>query len=246
MNWSLGGAIGDMIDRCFKFDTIEHILEALEKETKNVDDKVASFAQKQLKVLRSMSPTSMKVTLAQLRHGSKMDIASCFRMEFHMVNQFLSTPDFDEGVSAKLIEKRDPKWNPSFEDMGKITPQFIEDHYFTPPKNSKLKLLNRLSYFDYPHRTLSGLPTDRDVRRVVNGEGRRGTTITKPQTKKEVLEWIQQNWGRYDSGVIGEFNIPTKNTLDGGYGRGKVGLLEKVQAILERHCTETSSGLQWK
>jgi hypothetical protein len=31
-NWSLGGEIGDAINRCFKFDTIEEIAEALKKE----------------------------------------------------------------------------------------------------------------------------------------------------------------------------------------------------------------------
>jgi 3-hydroxyisobutyryl-CoA hydrolase len=247
MNWSLGGVIGDMIDRCFKFDTIEEILAALEKETASPDAKVSAFAAKQLKTLKAMSPTSLKVTLAQLRHGSRMDIASCFRMEYTMVKEFLSTPDFAEGVTAKLIEKRDdPVWNPSFENMAQLDQNEIEQRYFTPKPDTKLKLLNRLSYYDYPHRTLSGLPTDRDVKRVVNGEGRRGTTMIRPHTKKEVAEWLEQNWGRYDTGVIGELNIPTKNTLDGGYGRGKVGLLEKVQSILERHCTETPSGLQWK
>jgi 3-hydroxyisobutyryl-CoA hydrolase len=246
MDWTLGGVIGEMIDRCFKYDTIEEILSALEKETFSPDKKVADFAKKQLDSLKLMSPTSLKITLAQLRHGSKLDIASCFRMEYEMVKEFLTTPDFAEGVIAKLIEKRDPQWNPPFENMSQIKQGDLEQRYFTPKKEDRLKLLNRLSYYEYPHRTLSGLPTDRDVKRVINGEGRRGTKMIKPLTKKEVVEWIEQNWGRYDAGVIGEFNIPTTNTLDGGYGRGKVGLLEKVQAILERHCTESASGLQWK
>jgi hypothetical protein len=79
------------------------------------------------------------------------------------------------------------------------------------------------------------------------GEGRRDAATQQPQTKKEVLEWVQQNWGRYDTGVIGTVGtvFPTRNALDGGYGRGKVGLLEKVEAILEIHTKETSHGLKW-
>jgi 3-hydroxyisobutyryl-CoA hydrolase len=246
-NWQLGGKIGEMIDRVFKFDTIEEILVSLAKECSSGDADIAKFATTQHEILKSVSPTSLKVTLEQIRRGAKMDIASCFRMEYQMVKEFLTTPDFDEGVTAKLIEKRSPVWKPSFEKIQSILKSDIETKYFLPT-GPKLELLNRLSYYDYPHRTLSGLPTDRDVKRVVNGEGRRGAVTMKPRTRKEVLDWILQNWGRYDTGVIGysDQNMPTRNTLDGGYGRGKIGLLEKVQAILELHTVETDSGLNWK
>lgn len=40
-NWSLGGKIGDMIDRTFKFNTIAEILQALEKETKSDIEEVS-------------------------------------------------------------------------------------------------------------------------------------------------------------------------------------------------------------
>ncbi|KAJ3335871.1 hypothetical protein HDU91_001993, partial [Kappamyces sp. JEL0680] len=230
LNWSLGGKIGSLIDRAFKFNTIEEILAALEAETKSPDAEVAEFAKKQLAVLHSVSPTSLKVTLSQLRRGAKMHIADCFKMEYRMVRQFLSTPDFIEGCSAKLVHKTMPVWNPSIADMGVITPAVVDNLFFAKKQDlPDLELYNRVSYYDYPHRTLSGLPTDRDVRRVVAGEGRRDAATMQPQTKREVKEWISQNWGRYDSGIIGAVgsNLPRLNALDGGYGRGKVGLVEK-------------------
>jgi hypothetical protein len=46
------------------------------------------------------------------------------------------------------------------------------------------------------------------------------------------------------TGVI-DSKLSRLNALDGGYGRGKVGLLEKVEAILERHTKETPVGLKW-
>jgi len=131
---------------------------------------VAEFAKAQLAVLKSVSPTSLKVTLAQLRRGARMHIAECFQMEYRMVRQFLSTPDFIEGVTAKLVEKRKCTWSPSIEDMSKITPNVIQKLFMDKKKGFQdLALYNRLSYYDYPHRTLSGLPTDRDVQRVVAG-----------------------------------------------------------------------------
>ncbi len=37
----------------------------------------------------------------------------------------------------------------------------------------ELELMNQFTYYDYPHRPLSNLPTDRDVKRVVvDGKGK--------------------------------------------------------------------------
>ncbi|KAG1430237.1 hypothetical protein G6F57_023043 [Rhizopus arrhizus] len=58
--FSLGGPIRQAIDRCFKYDTIEEIIKALEK------DEQTEWAQETLKLLRSMSPTSLKVTIQQI------------------------------------------------------------------------------------------------------------------------------------------------------------------------------------
>jgi 3-hydroxyisobutyryl-CoA hydrolase len=87
-----------------------------------------------------------------------------------MVRQFLSTPDFLEGVGAKLIEKREPVWSPTLQESSILTPSVIDEKFFgKKPDTPDLKLYNKFTYYDYPHRTLSGLPTDRDIRRVVAG-----------------------------------------------------------------------------
>jgi hypothetical protein len=71
-------------------------------------------------------------------------------------------------------------------------------------------------------------------------------TVTQaPKTKRELVDWVLQNWGRYDAGMIGELNIPLKNTLDGGQGRGKVSLAEKVEYIADLYVTEGKKGLTW-
>ncbi|KAF9978098.1 hypothetical protein BGZ65_007121, partial [Modicella reniformis] len=95
------------IDRCFCFNEMEDIVAALEKEN-------TPFAAHTLKALRTMSPTSLKVTLQQVREGANLSIADCFRMEHQLGRHFLVGHDFTEGVKALLIEKTlDPKWQPA-------------------------------------------------------------------------------------------------------------------------------------
>jgi 3-hydroxyisobutyryl-CoA hydrolase len=68
-NWSLGGWRMDIINSCFKYNTIEEIFAALELAGKNSDNERASWATKQLNTMRSMSPTSLKVPVTDTGHA---------------------------------------------------------------------------------------------------------------------------------------------------------------------------------
>lgn len=60
-----------------------------------------------------MSPTSLKVTLKQLKLGAQLSLADCLRMEFRLGNRHVRDSDFAEGVRALLIDKdNQPKWKP--------------------------------------------------------------------------------------------------------------------------------------
>lgn len=95
------------IDRCFRHDTVEEILAALDAEG-------GDWAQGAATQIRAGSPTSLKVTLRQMRQGATMPYDAVAAMEFRMVHRFLAGSDFFEGIRAQLVDKtRDPKWQPA-------------------------------------------------------------------------------------------------------------------------------------
>ncbi len=95
------------VDRCFAPRTIEGILAALDAEGGEWGAKLAAR-------LRKMSPTSLKVSLAQLERGAGLSIEDALRLEFRLVRRFMAGDDFYEGIRAVLIDKDNaPKWNPA-------------------------------------------------------------------------------------------------------------------------------------
>ena len=104
----------DLIGRCFGFDTVEEIVEALNKE----DD---AFAVKTREVIAKRSPTSLKLALRLLRLGrGSSSLVECLEREFTVASELLHNHDFYEGVRAAVIDKdRNPKWRPlTLEEVG--------------------------------------------------------------------------------------------------------------------------------
>ncbi|TPX38224.1 hypothetical protein SmJEL517_g00019 [Synchytrium microbalum] len=255
-SWSMGGSIRENIDRCFRFDSVEQIIEELEMviaTASNQQAKVKEWAEKTVSTIKTMSPTSCKVTLSQLRRGRKLDFAQCFQMEYNLCRAFLTTPDFYEGVTTKLITKTNkPNWSPSWKELSKLNESSITKKYFPTRETGaeELALAKRTTFYEYPSKTMSGLPTDDDVERVVRGRGQRSRSISPPTTKKEVLDFFVSSWGHYDAALEGKTsgNLPLVVDISGGFGRGKIGLKEKVTEILERRTDESEkkAGLLWK
>ncbi len=95
-----------VIESCFSYPSVEKILEALELST--------DWCKQVANTLNTKSPTSLKVTLQELIRGEQLDFDACMDMEYVMMQQFLTSYDFLEGVRAVLIEKdKNPKWQPS-------------------------------------------------------------------------------------------------------------------------------------
>ena len=112
----------DDIDGAFGGVRVEEILHTLEL---NEDE----WSQKQFKILMSKSPTSLKLTFAQLRRGEVLDsFRDNMRMEYRMVNHVMRGHDFYEGVRAILIDKDNaPSWNPNTLDA--VSDSEVESYF---------------------------------------------------------------------------------------------------------------------
>jgi enoyl-CoA hydratase len=113
-----------IIDRCFRHDRVEDILAALDADG-------GAFAAATAATIRTMSPTSLKLTLREMRKGSTLDIDSCLRMEYRLSQSVLAGHDFYEGVRAQLVDKdRRPKWYPATLDA--VDDGVIDSLFVTP------------------------------------------------------------------------------------------------------------------
>jgi len=95
------------IDRCFQGDTVEGILHRLDAEG-------TDWAADTARTIRSMSPSSLKMTLRQIRIGAGLtDFDDAMRLEYRLTGHVMAGHDFYEGIRAVLVDKdRKPRWNP--------------------------------------------------------------------------------------------------------------------------------------
>ncbi len=124
---SSGSILGEYrkkIDFHFSKSSMEEIVQSLESESKKGDQ----WCTQVLKALERMSPTSLKVTLEQLKRGKALNINECFEMELAMSMNFMQGHDFFEGVRAVLIDKdRKASWRPK--TLSEVRPRLV-DQYF--------------------------------------------------------------------------------------------------------------------
>jgi enoyl-CoA hydratase len=115
----------EAIDRLFRSDRVEDILARL--------DAVASqngteFAAATAALMRTKSPTSLKIALAQLRRGATLDFAECMRTEFRIVSRVMRGHDFYEGVRSVIVDKdQAPRWQPA--TLEAVSAAEVERHF---------------------------------------------------------------------------------------------------------------------
>ncbi|CAM0138627.1 unnamed protein product [Umbelopsis sp. WA50703] len=201
------------IDRIFKKKTVEDIMAALEN-----DD--SEWAKATKDTLLKMSPSSLKITLEQMRRGADKTISECLQMEYGMVQQSLQDHDFTEGVTASLVKKTTPQWQPSALDQ--VDVKAVTAKYFTDPPSHRLEFLSSKDYSQYPHRKYA-LPSEHDIKLVVTGEA--PDIGNYALSEKEVVDWFLKEH------------------------KGKRGVEEKVKAVLKQQTTTVgegeAQGLKW-
>jgi enoyl-CoA hydratase len=119
------------IDACFGGDKIEQIIQNLIKQDNE-------FGRQTLELLKNKSPTSLKVTLEQIRRGAKArDFGETMTMEYRMSQHFAKGKDFAEGVRALLVDKdHQPSWSPRL--LSEVSDEAVMN-YFKPVAWRELK-----------------------------------------------------------------------------------------------------------
>jgi enoyl-CoA hydratase len=109
------------IDNAFSAAAVEHVLRRLAA--------LGDWGEETARELQMRSPTSLKVSLAELRRGRGRSLAECLQMEFQIAAQMLQSHDFYEGVRAAVVDKdHTPHWQPAH--LGEVS-QAAVAAYFT-------------------------------------------------------------------------------------------------------------------
>ncbi len=120
---SVLATLRDGIDFHFGHDRVEDILASLD----GGDD----WAQAQAAIIRRMSPTSCKLSLAGLRANRNASIEDALVLEYRMVCEIRHGHDFFEGVRAQLLDKdRKPLWSPA--RLADVTDADVARHMQAP------------------------------------------------------------------------------------------------------------------
>jgi enoyl-CoA hydratase len=115
------------IDRLFRGSEVEDILSALEAEAA-AGGADAEFASAAAALMRTKSPTSLKVTREQMRRGANLDFTECMRTEFRIVSRIVRGHDLYEGIRAVIIDKdQAPRWQPA--TLAAVSAAEVERHF---------------------------------------------------------------------------------------------------------------------
>ncbi|MBI3705592.1 MAG: enoyl-CoA hydratase/isomerase family protein [Rhizobiales bacterium] len=125
------------IDRLFAGRQVEEIVAALEREAA-AGGADAEWAGKTAATIRTKSPLSLKLALAQVRRGGAWDFETCMRTEFRIVSRVIHDHDFYEGVRAVIVDKDNkPRWRPA--TLAAVSAAEVERH-FAPLPDAELDL----------------------------------------------------------------------------------------------------------
>ncbi|OCL06384.1 ClpP/crotonase [Glonium stellatum] len=178
---TISGKLRETIDSCFSEErkSIEDIMNALKSVEDQGDPELKTWATKIADTIYQRSPTSVLVTLQQMRIGRQWNIAEAFQHEYNIAARFMAHKDFVEGVTARLVrrEKTRPNWQPNtFEE---ISAEDVAQFFRDPPSLRLLNTVEAAQYKDYPHAWIS-LPQEHEVERVL----RQG----KYETHEEIIQ----------------------------------------------------------
>ncbi|TNC14014.1 enoyl-CoA hydratase/isomerase family protein [Methylobacterium terricola] len=110
-----------VIEACFSADSVPEVLARLDADG-------SDFATKTAATIRTRSPTSLVLALAQMRRGAALSFPEAMRLEYRILCRILRGHDFYEGVRSVLIDRDGkPDWQPA--TLEAVKPEAIEAHF---------------------------------------------------------------------------------------------------------------------
>lgn len=196
----LGGEVRSAIDRCFSKNNINDIIAALKEERGPTEE----WARKQLDTLQKRSPTAVHVALRQMRVGGSWDIAETFEREHQIAAKFMQHHDFTEGVTALLVRKEKPNWQPESLDAIPASDNVAQPFFEYDDKN-KIELFTDRTFSEYPH-TEFGVPSEKEIESILK---------TKAYTPQELASAVVASRnGRQGIAEVAKEIIDRKTTVD--------------------------------
>lgn len=112
----------EWIDAAYSADTVEDIVDRLQKST-------SSEAQETAGQVLSKSPVALKVTLRSLRHAREIGtLEEVLDEEFRVSVAALDSHDLVEGIRAQVVDKdRNPRWSPA--TLADVTDADVEKYF---------------------------------------------------------------------------------------------------------------------
>jgi enoyl-CoA hydratase len=110
------------IDNCYGAHGVEEIVEGL-REYRSEEAHAA------LETMRKASPTSLKVTLRNLREAASFKrVEESFRQDYRIALACVAGHDFIEGIRAAIVDKdRNPVWRP--DKIEAVTAEIVDKHF---------------------------------------------------------------------------------------------------------------------
>ena len=110
------------IDECYSAQNVEEILARL--SASKIDG-----ARSALATLQKMSPTSLKITLRNIRAAvSFQTVEESFQQDYRISLACIAEHDFIEGIRATIVDKdRNPVWQPA--TLKDVTEEIVDRHF---------------------------------------------------------------------------------------------------------------------
>ncbi|KAI9270173.1 ClpP/crotonase-like domain-containing protein [Helicostylum pulchrum] len=169
-HYRLYGDILQIIERCFKYSSVQEIMNALEKEG-------TEFTERCLKSIKLCSPTSLQVIIDTISQGKSKSMAQCLNYEYRLWCNLPYAHDYREGVHA-LLEKRRPQWIPS--TLDEIDSNYIQSNFFIRVRSAPSMDLSQ-DFTTSPYKRFH-LPTFEEVIDIQKKYGLK--------TRKEIIGWF--------------------------------------------------------